>query len=422
MIRINSKANFAWLENESKNLDSTESQELSLPLTFGSEVNVGFSVFVIQFIARWSRCQSRPILRIFAYQRSDYFHKFAGTPHGAAAIYFAEILRFDDGDVESRKLRSAIVPSLVAMQSLKYSDTMRGRGVHFACFSGAENEWIRPFYPTKDENLFRAKFDLEKIVHDAIKSFSQNAVTKNLVERIKPITDIVYELVLNTHEHGRFEEGRTPLNPSLRGLIIRPIQVGLPSEGVLSNINSAFLSYLHRVHLGAAAESIRNRNHIQQSSVTDFSRPVRRASANLSAFLEFNVYDTGIGLARHWRENNESKTTELTIEAESKFIKKCFEKGFSTKDIPHSGFGLSNCLHNFQRLNAFFVLRTGRHCMYQDFTYRPSANLLQRTTIKSDSPGTAISSEQVQFSPIAISDLDIHEISGTAYSIIIPLH
>ena len=163
-------------------------------------------------------------------------------------------------------------------------------------------------------------------------------------EAIKaPLMGIIYELMKNTFEWGNKDESNVPLDPNMRGLLIKFYNKGR------NNLLDEF-----KYHKGL---------------LDFFKSPSLKENANAGIyFLEIDVFDSGVGFSRKYKALNPSeKLSDIEI------IKKCLikhttsAKGLEKDD---KGIGLDRIL-NILDGRGFLRIKTGNNCVYRNLISNP---------------------------------------------------
>jgi hypothetical protein len=400
MIRLKKSIKRADLERLIDNLGGLASESISLPLAFNTSSGFGLTPLVIQLLATWSRKQSNPTLRMFSENTTEYMLAFASTPHGAAAIYFAQFVEFNDKTtVRAASMRKYIVPTLLAMQAMEFRKTIRGPGVQFASYASSANEWIRPMYPDGSESSYRPSHLFSDLLLKAVTSFNRRAVNNIQVEDFAYIGSILFELFQNTHQHARRNLKGELFQKSVRAIYIRYFPFEETVDSNLSELDIAIRRFITTSILAKGGRQPTRKENIERyENLISQGSEVSQARHSRTDFLEICVYDTGVGLVENWKSTRKPLTTLTEVE----LINECFKVGASSKKTPNSGMGLPNAIRSLNLLGAFLLLRTHRQCLYQDFTRRDTESF----SPKSIKPGNG-------------SELSL--IEGTSFTLVVPI-
>jgi hypothetical protein len=251
------------------------------------------------------------------------------------------------------------VPYIEAMQSSKFRETMNGRGAVLACFAGAKSEFLLPIYEHKSIEGIRGIGDFESLTKKLIE-VCEPSVLRNMPDTfIQSLGLLIRELFENTNDHASTDEfGRnyTWSYPNVRGILAKYISF---TPGTKDAINS-FDDVPHRLY---------------------FQKALLNKTANKTLdFIELTVIDCGPGIAKRWlahvrpHENIEN----VSIDVEEALVRETFELGKTSKPINGTGVGLYTVIQSLVRLKALLRLRTGRLCLYQDFSSGAGATFAPR--------------------------------------------
>lgn len=383
MISFLQKISLHDIEAAYSEIESKDGTTLRVPVQLRFGGNIGVPGSLIQFISYWARTVSPSHLQLYG-------DSLAEEPHGISALYFASQVSSSKGEsISKREALQPAVACIAAMQEGRYLETMHGRGVFLACFAGAKNEYLRPFYSSASEDSLRSRDEFITLTNQIISACAPHAVRKITPDRLTAIGALLYELFKNTHEHAVTDQLGVRYEKNIRAVLVKfiAVQAQKEGEGVLSGDDSSHAFFF-----------LRNLTHRKIHAQKE-GRP--RAGVQ-THFLELTVLDTGPGLVRRWLAKFPGKAlNDLTIEDEVDIVKNCFAMHSTTKENRSGGGGLDRVVQTLVELNGFLRLRTGRICLVQDF-----------------------SSEKTRgFSPKHwdASQTELPPTTGAVYSIIIPL-
>ena len=200
--------------------------------------------------------------------------------------------------------------------------------------------WAIPWlYTPSGEVLDRTSFT--NLARELVAKLSPHMVRDPIPDHLFPqFGAILHELFKNTDEWGKKDVDKRPFRRSVRGLTVErhrlhkdtlPLPNGFPAFGKFF----------------AACPS------------TD----------GFHRFLEFSVFDSGVGLARQWLKSEWS--TSIPIEKELEACLNCLRKNNTSSHQRTKGLGLAEVLKTLNELGAFLYLRTGRLSLYRDFRTMP---------------------------------------------------
>lgn len=318
----------------------------------------GVPASLLQFLATWSRNQSNASLKLYPSTDTDSaLQNLTQEPHGMAALYFApNIVDSSEATVSTREGLVHAIPQIQAMQASNYQETMHGRGVFLGCFGGAKNEYLHPLYSRGRPDSLRGRDDFETLTSQIINACAPSARSALSIRNLSAISNLIYELFRNTDEHARTDEKGKAYARNMRGIMAKFISINPRTAKEEANVREA----PHAMFM--------LRNLANQKLRIDENGKQR--SAPTKTFLELTVFDTGPGLASRWLSKNgeQDSIDKLAIEEELHLVRTCFERHSTTKDSGTSGHGLDLVVNVLSDLSAFLRLRTGRVCLYQDFS------------------------------------------------------
>jgi hypothetical protein len=392
MISFKQATSLGDIEDAYRKLSGEPGAAIRIPGALRHGGGFGIPAALIQFFAAWSRASDNSLLKLYASDAPEAsLAAFAQEPQGMAALYFASKIEYSNFGTEPSKVGLAhAIPRIEAMQSGKYRQTMHGRGAFLACFAGAKNEFLMPLYSTGEKGSLRGREDFAHMTERVIDSCAPAAMRHLTPMQFHAISNLIYELFRNTDEHAQTDENGDRYHRNIRGLMAKFISkskstIAADTTGKDVPQNIFMLRTLSNTRRTKSASDTRLR------AVSD------------ATFLELTVFDTGPGLARRWMSKHAPNQSleNIDIDLEMQYVKHCFEQHATTKDSDESGHGLSLVVTALREVNAFLRLRTGRVCLYQDFSSASATSFAPKHWLR-ERP-------------------ELEVVPGAAYSIIIPL-
>lgn len=172
---------------------------------------------------------------------------------------------------------------------------------------------------------------------------------KQSFNEIEPhLMTIIYELMKNTFEWGNKDEHNVPLDPNLRGILIK----------------------FYRKTRKKLLEDFKNNKGL----TTYFESPaLKEITQSEIHFLEINVFDSGVGFVKKFKSlNNSENLSDIEI------IKKCLVKhSTSAKGLEKDDKGLGlDLILNTLNGKGFLRIKTGSSCIYRDLINQPYKELM----------------------------------------------
>jgi len=236
-----------------------------------------------------------------------------------------------------------------AMQTSRFRETMNSRGAILACFAGARNEFLIPLYERPDVQGVRGIRDFELLTQRIINCCAPSTLRRLPEADIQTISLLIRELFENTNDHATTDEfGREYCwdYPNVRSIIAKYIAFN-PND--TSSVNTLSDAPHHMFY---------------QKALLDYT------ATRIIDFLEVTVIDSGPGIAKRWLSHVDPNTyaEDILIDEEEKLVREAFKLGKTTKNIRGTGVGLDTVIKSLVKLKAFLQLRTGRLCLYQNFS------------------------------------------------------
>jgi hypothetical protein len=335
-------------------------QAMKMPIQLKWGGGLGGAVQSIQILATWARLEgSGRTLRVpsaFASQENTR-ERFASTLPGMAALYFADQIDCDGEPFSRYDALKVVAPRITAMQSGTFRDTLRGQGAALCCFIGAKNEFLSALYSRALPGEVREVTDFQILLHRILKDLSVRDDALN-EGQLDYLSGLIYQLFLNSDEHGSFDDSGARFANGMRGIAVRVTAISdMKSLIHYAGDDTALKSYLLKLAL------------LDKTKSRSFENEDKLPSGSMQ-LLELSVFDTGPGMGLRWLSEREGRHSyaEISHEEELAAVHTCFEKHATTKASQFKGQGLHQALMALRRLEAFMTLRTGRLSLYQDFS------------------------------------------------------
>jgi len=362
LIEIKGRQAIADIEAELAVIDQKNPQRLLLPTNF-SDSAMGGEAALIQLIATWG-IQHPDATLVTHIQRDDepkvQLSKLANRPTGFSAIWMADKVTDRVGtrnltvDANAstethfskmwygEHVRSR-TPSLFKREEAYIAPSVTGVGsqVFLACVD--HDRWAIPQCYFANDTL-RGRDDFVALARASINRATRGSSDSPVSPDLYPAFGAVFhELFKNTHEHARHGCDGGRLRRSIRGIIVNR----------------------------------RAWNFEKVDSIVKDVPPLRQFTSDMQArshdefirCLEISVFDSGVGLAKHWMREKWSNAT--TPQQELQACEDCLQRWASSTDRPHKGAGLHEVATMLSRLQGFMRLRTGRLSLFRNFMTNP---------------------------------------------------
>jgi len=362
LIEIKGRQAIPDIEVELAALDQHRPKRLLLPTNF-SDSAFGGEAALIQLIATWSAHHPAATLVTHIQRQEDptvQLGKLAKRPSGFSAIWMADSVTDRLGERNlTVDANSYTEPQFKAMWYGKpersgtrslFNDgdpyivpTVTGSGpqVFLACID--HDRWAIPQCYFANETL-RGRDDFVALARATITHATRGSNDSPVSTDLYPAFGAIFhELFKNTHEHARNGSDGARLRRSVRGIIVN-----------------------RRVWNCSKVQSIVSEAAPLREFTTDL---MEQASDEYLRCLEISIFDSGIGLAKHWMRDRWSDAT--TPQEELQACEECLQRWASATDRPHKGAGLHEVATMLSSLQGFMRLRTGRLSLFRNFKTTP---------------------------------------------------
>lgn len=386
------------IESELSLLDLKNPKRLLLP-TNHSDSAFGGEAALIQLIATWG--VRRPDATLVTYIQQDedplvQLTKLAKRPSGFSAIWMADSVtdRLGEKDL-TVKANTCSESQFTSMwygsrsrtrslfddedQYIAPALTGSGAQVFLACID--HDRWAIPQCYFANETL-RGRDDFVSLARATIVRATRGSSDSPVSADLYPAFGAMFhELFKNTHEHARHGQDGALLRRSIRGMIINR----------------------------------RTWHHDKIASIVSEAAPLREFTNDLMEHakdeylrcLEISVFDSGMGLAKHWMRKKWSEAT--TPQQELQACEECLQRWASSTDRPHKGAGLHEVAVMLSSLKGFMRLRTGRLSLFRNFQTDPVHE-------KNSDPVQLFDWSTLAHSPAAMAP-----VAGALFTLIIPV-
>ena len=328
------------------NSDTPVNLKLPIKLAYGGAFGIGSAL--TQLIGSWARASKSSSLTSYpSHFGNEIFEQMLEKPHGLIAAYMSHEIIGDKGKrIDKNNLLGHAENHVELMHTGKLNETLKGPGVFLACFAGAKKEFLLPFYKHPDTSGVRGNSDFLHLTENVLSACDHKFINKMPRNWLENIAVLIRELFENTNDHAVQDEKNRDYNwayPNVRGLLAKKTSIHFEGR----------FEILKEGHTALALSKL----FIQSD----------RPSVSM---IELTVFDFGPGIAKRFLSvmNPPRELVDIPIEEEREIVANSFSLGISTKDGSGVGVGLDSVVKSLGRLNAYVRLRTGRLCLWQDFS------------------------------------------------------
>lgn len=335
-----------------------DSDVLELPENFSNKDFFEVPSY-IQLVSTWIRRKKNYTLKIpLSKKIDDKTNRLEVSSEGVEVLreevnYIATIMSWgqDIENLDQQKIEKKDISkftTIIRSEMNSWADSSRnlqkGNILFLTCFDhfANSNGLLNSFY-LDGKNFYDHNEFFFSPFNDRLSNFSRSlnkvVAEDNLRKTFMEISNIIYELMLNTHEWARTNEYYKELSPNVRGVYIK----------------------LHKGKIDNLQKRYRKSKGLFEYLKNDFSAD----SNGLSTFFEISVFDSGPGFIK--RNNVVDKT--LSIKDEVDIIKRCLTL-HQTSASGHKSIVKGAGLDRISRIldgKGFLKIRTGKSSVYRDF-------------------------------------------------------
>jgi len=341
-IQLRKDVNFSEIEKLALRVLSVHPEKMQIPNSLSYSGGFGMEGAALQLLATWLRTPGKHILHTGIQElESEKFEGLCNSLFGLCSLRLSDSVLLSTR--EEVGLSDALRPAISIFKNIRNEDLRAAfKGMYVALPAiksplirgGRDREFDSPLY-NNEEVVSAQKFS--KLTKKAIDVIAPRASEINPTV-VAHISEILRELFVNTHRHGRSDVFGNPLGRNFRGIIFNSLNVTGERLDVISKSGGGKLALF----------------------VTDW----RPSKGEHFKAIDITVVDSGPGYARRWQGLDKN---ELTIEMEKDAVIKCFSKHRSTDNADSSGSGLSNVLRDLKAMRGWLRLRTGRTLVEKSF-------------------------------------------------------
>lgn len=268
--------------------------------------------------------------------------KLLEDPQSLTALMMSDEVFEKDIEVEGKKQPKELKSVINQNMQKRLNQSLLGKNHRLQLFavdhSTPKYQFPACFYfPETSDNL-RLSAYYNDLISRSLKSSNNAAIQDSL----SGLGQLMFELVENTHQHGRQEINVGKVKKSVRGMVIDYKLI--TAEQTSENIGG------------------------ENTAITHYLTALREDNPTLH-LLEISLFDSGYGILKSLVDGN---TKTMPIQKEVEIIEKSFAKGVTSKaDLNGYGRGLFNVREVLDDRKGFISLRTGRVSLYRDFNSNP---------------------------------------------------
>jgi hypothetical protein len=344
--------------------------KLRFPATLNTKGALGTEVAVMQLLGTWlSEGSYKKVFHSYQEASSTDFKKLCSSLYGIATLALADEIWDKEGNILPRtQALAGAVGTIENLRNRKFSECFKSRYFGVPCIKKPtyDREFDMPIYNNGDV-IGSAAFHkfIQKIISDQVGSISRFPRLDEAIG-INDLSDLIWEVFKNTHDHGRVDKLGNNLPLNFRGLIIQQQDLSEDYLDLWCGDNPSEAQMQFRANWNGIGE----KRHI----------------------LDLSIIDFGMGFVELAKDKaHEDDNIDILL--------KCLEQGWTRLQRKNRGEGLTKVLNNINRHRGWLRIRTG--------------NLLLEKAYSS--------SDKVDISRQDVCELD-HSVRGTSVHISIPLN
>lgn len=363
-FRVSGNESLTEIENKTTALIENQPYKVRFSPELKTRGALGAEAAVLQLLGTWlQKNKHKKIFHSYQGDKPEDFKKLCSSIYGIAALSMVD----EVWDVGKKTLLKGLTlnEAKATVQSLRegdFSNCFKSKyfGVPYIKTPRYDKEFDMPFYNGSSVIQADAFYRIiEKILASKIAGNSRFESLKNMID-IEDLSGVLWELLKNTHDHGRHDRIGNKLSRNFRALIIQQ-----------QDVNSKYFDSWCGSNPSKAQEDFRNNWD-------------RKKQGNYY-FLDLSVVDFGSGFIDLAKEKS-------GLEGDKKIFLKCLEKGWSRLPGNSRGDGLTKVLNTVQKYKGWLRIRSSNMLLEKTFVAGGSAQILSEDVqvMSSSVAGTSV--------------------------------
>lgn len=361
---ISAVESFSDIEEKMAELIQDKAYKVRFTSTLDTNGALGIEAAMLQLIGTWIR-QNKYTKVFHSYQlnQPEDFKRLCGAIYGIAALSLID----EVWDVTGKKLKRGLVldsakENVAALRRKDFSKSFKSKylGVPYIKTPTYDREFEMLFYNNSEVIEADAFYRLfERILEEKIAGRSRFKNLKEIID-IEDLSDMLWELFKNTHDHGREFVSGDFIQTNFRSILIQQPDLEI--------------QYFDK-WLGESPSK-------SQIAFADYWK---NKKLDRYPFLDLSVVDFGSGFVDLAKKKS-------GLKGESEILLKCLEPGWSRLPERSRGDGLTKVINAVKKHKGWLRIRTGKFLIEKTF----------------DSYGNNLSIEDVTEMPTSVTGTSFH--------------
>jgi Histidine kinase-, DNA gyrase B-, and HSP90-like ATPase. len=375
-IKISGSSNLESLEKAIKSFQTSNiNVDLQIPLSFKAK-GFGLPTFALLLLFSWMRHKKGKLVLPVNDNIIGALEDFSKTFYGYLALFtvwrHCEIVNIKGASLKPylRQFTSTMNTNVMAIST----QDLPNNEIALACFDHYSQEKGLPYWFYDADYEFKSSpggmDDTTHALFSHLAKIFKNRLVPAFAESATTVSNILWELIKNTHEHARTD--------------------GLNQVKLLPNTRGVFMK-IHRSSRLNFLKDAENRGLSEYYLHFPDSQDL--------FFLEISVFDSGPGLVKRFL--GKSWKDDIAIIEDVDTVKKCLIKGQTSIEGAKGdkkGYGLDSVLKLLSEKRGFLSVRTGRVWLYRDLIATPYIRTQNFNEIQLYDWGTNSDSDYTKFS------------------------
>lgn len=353
-LNINRSESLSKIEELIRELHTSKEYKIRLPSKLNTRGALGIEVAIIQLIGTWLDKSDKKIFHSHQGKSPEEFCDLCTSIYGLAILSMAdEIWDKQKTPLPRKDVLNNAKDTIENIRTMNFGATFKSRYFGIPCIKKPtyDREFLMPVYNGSkviESGVFFKM--LNKILENKISGESRFNTLDEFIG-VEDLSDLLWELFNNSHDHGRMDAVGNELPHNFRSIIIQQQDV----------TQDYFKSWLGKQPTQA-----------QQKFYSKLKWPTIN-----QPILDISVIDFGTGFVDMAKE-------KAGLEDDMDVLIKCLESGWSRLRKKNRGVGLTKVLTKVSKHRGWLRIRTGNYLVEKAYTSEDEFTITKGDVTKMD--------------------------------------
>ena len=329
-LTVKKQESLSSIEDKLSSINSVDEFKIRLPSSLNTHGALGIEAAVIQLYGTWLRTGDyEKIFHSFQSDEND-FEKLCASIYGICALSLSDkIWSKDKSPLKRNEVLKGAVDTIENLRENKFEQCFKSRyfGIPLIKKLGYNKEFFMPVYRNNEVINSHAFYRLVENVFEGNINGTSRFKTLDRTIGKEDLSDLIWEIFKNTHDHGRIDRNNNELKNNFRAIIIQQIDIS----------NTYLNDWCGK-----------NPSNAQRA----FKDLLLNSNSEKHPILDISIIDMGAGFIDLAKEKS-SENKDIPI-----FLN-CLRSGWSRLLGNNRGDGLTKVLSNIHKHKGWLRIRTG---------------------------------------------------------------